>query len=121
LADSTRTWRVIAPEARAILKIGPPAAADLALRIQAFFENRGIEMPPVLWHDAKRSCVLFADLGIQSTPDLPKLEDLTTIVQYLARLHSAGSMSSETARLHFPDLALQGFPTPARMAGLVLH
>jgi SAM-dependent methyltransferase len=120
LSDTTQTWRVFTPEARAVLKIGPPAAADLALRIQAFFENRGIEMPPVLWHDAKRGYVLYADLGIQSTPD-PKVGDLTAIVLYLARLHSAGSMSSETARLHFPDLALQGFPTPARMAGLVLH
>jgi hypothetical protein len=120
LSDLTQTYRVSGGDTKLILKMASPRVASLCARIHEYLERQNIESPAILSSDPERGAILFCDLGRAKAPAKPDAAELMAIVRYLARLHDACHMTPEEACALFPDLSVDGFPSPGRLAAEIL-
>jgi ubiquinone/menaquinone biosynthesis C-methylase UbiE len=120
LADLTQTYRVRAARSSAILKVMPSSTATASLQAHAFLSSRGVSLPAVRWADADHGAILYEDLGSVGVTTAPQREELAALVTYLARLHAAGIVKSESAAAAIPAIATHGWPTPAAFAARLL-
>lgn len=121
LTESSQTYRVHGEgSSSGVLRVMPPGALAFQRRVSAFLAERGIPLPAILAIDPLGEGILLEDLGEGAPPFSPDPEELAAGVRLLARLAAAGRMEPGQARARFPELALPGFPTPARLAAAAL-
>jgi SAM-dependent methyltransferase len=119
VSDSTQTYRAVSGRRSAILKIMPPDALRLSLRVHDYLMVRGINMAGILWFDAAAGALLEEDVGDNAGPAAPNACELAAIVRRLARIHDACVMDEETAIAAFPELAAHGLPGRLELAASV--
>jgi SAM-dependent methyltransferase len=120
VSDQTQTYRVSDSQHTAVLKLLPPAVADVTLRVHRFFTRQAISLARIVWADVDAGAVLYEDLGTQGGASRRNPSELSELVRYLACLHDVSMMDHRTARREFPTLAADGFPSRSDLAAMIV-